>query len=445
VSLFAMHAALFGAAGPTLDLPLWSVTPFALLLLAIALLPLLAEHWWHENKSKALVVAIVAIPTALYLFLVNTPEQPTLAALSHEMLKYVYFILLLGSLYIVAGGIVIAGDVAATPLTNTAFLALGCVLANFIGTTGASVLLIRPVLRINQTRQHTGHLPIFFIFTVSNLGGLLTPLGDPPLFLGFLNGVSFFWTLSLWREWLLVNGIVLAIFFIWDTLALRRDGERRGVSPPVTESLAPSPLRLQGSLNLFFLAGIIGGVLAQGMLPDPWGELIGGITMAVMAILSWLLTPRPLRSANGFTWGPILEDAILFIGIFVTMVPALEILAANRDAFNISQPWQYFWLTGGLSAFLDNAPTYLTFATMAAGSSDFHQLMKSQPLILQAISCGAVFMGALTYIGNGPNFMVKAIAEQVGYKMPTFFGYLCYACLILGPVLVLVTFLFFRP
>jgi Na+/H+ antiporter NhaD/arsenite permease-like protein len=427
-----------GAAGPELDLPLWSIIPFVLLLLAIASLPLLAEHWWHQNKNKAIIVALLAVPTAIYLFLINTPANPTLSALGHEIVKYIYFILLLGSLYIVAGGIVIAGDIQGKPLTNTAILAFGCVLANLIGTTGASVLLIRPVLRINQTRQHTSHLPIFFIFTVSNLGGLLTPLGDPPLFLGFLNGVDFFWTLHLWREWMLVNGLVLGIFFIWDTLAYRRDGER-----PVHAPHTHSPVRLKGTINLLFLVGIIAGVLTQGALPDPWGELIGGIAMAAMAILSLLLTPRPLRHANGFTWGPILEVAILFIGIFVTMVPALEILAANRDAFNISQPWQYFWLTGGLSAFLDNAPTYLTFATMAAGSNNFAPLMHEQPLILQAISCGAVFMGALTYIGNGPNFMVKAIADQVGYKTPTFFGYFGYACAILLPVFVLVTFLFF--
>jgi len=327
------------------------------------------------------------------------------------------------------------------------FLAMGAVLANLIGTTGASVLLIRPVLRINSERQHTAHLPIFFIFTVSNLGGLLTPLGDPPLFLGFLNGVPFSWTLTLWPEWLLVNGVVLTLFLIWDTIAHGREPARASAR----DKSEAEPLRLRGLVNILFLAGIMGGVLLQGTLPSPRGEVAGGAVMLAMAVLSLLFTPRGLRAANAFTWEPIAEVAILFAGIFVTMVPALEILAGHGGALGISQPWQFFWLTGILSAFLDNAPTYLTFATMAAGSEDFALLVHGQvpgldgPLVLKAISCGAVFMGALTYIGNGPNFMVKAIADAAGYRTPSFFGYLAYSCLILLPVFVLVTILFFRP
>jgi Na+/H+ antiporter NhaD/arsenite permease-like protein len=441
---------LAAAVGPALDLPVWSVLPFVLLLLAIAVLPLAAEHWWHQNRNKALVAAVLAIPTAGYLFLVGLISgQATMPALGHEMANYVSFIVLLGSLYIVSGGIVVAGDLDGKPLTNTTLLGIGCVLANLIGTTGASALLIRPYLRINKKRRYTLHVPIFFIFTVSNLGGLLTPLGDPPLFLGYLHQVPFFWTFDLWREWLLVNAVVLGIFFIWDTLAWRRE-PKSGV-PGEPGAAARSPLRLQGLVNVPLLAGIMAGVLLQGVLPDLWSDLVGGGVMAAMALVSLTVTPKPLREANGFTWEPILEVAILFAGIFVTMVPALALLERHRDAFGITQPWQFFWLTGSLSAFLDNAPTYLTFATMAAGSSDFSVLVNDQvpgingPLVLQAISCGAVFMGALTYIGNGPNFMVKAIAEQSGYKMPAFFGFLAYACVILLPVFVLVTLIFFRP
>ncbi len=446
--ILTLPGAASAAGGAPLDLPVWSVAPFGLLLLSIAVLPLMAEHFWHNNRNKALVTALFGVPVAAYLigFQLAT-GRPAAAALLHEVGKYVSFIILLGSLYTVSGGIVLRGDLRATPLTNTAFLAFGAALANLIGTTGASVLLIRPVLRINRERRHTAHLPIFFIFTVSNVGGLLTPLGDPPLFLGFLNGVPFAWTLSLWPQWLVVNGAVLAVFFVWDTLAYRRES----AAALERDDREVEPLRLQGFVNLVLLAGVIGAVLLQGELPEPWGEVVGGAIMVVLALLSLLLTPGGLRAANDFTWEPIVEVAILFAGIFVAMVPALELLADHGQEFGVSQPWQFFWLTGGLSAFLDNAPTYLTFATMAAGADNFAPLVQGRvagldgPRVLAAISCGAVFMGALTYIGNGPNFMVKAIADKAGYKTPAFFGYLLYSCAVLLPVFVLVTFLFFRP
>jgi Na+/H+ antiporter NhaD/arsenite permease-like protein len=433
------HAA--GDHGP-LDLPIWSVVPFVALLLGIALLPLVAEHWWHQNKNKAIVSAVVGVPVLVYLFIVHlTTEQAALIPLGHEILKYVSFIVLLGSLYTVAGGIVFRGDLEPRPLTNTAILAFGCVLANMISTTGASVLLIRPLLRINKSRRHTSHLPIFFVFTVSNTGGLLTPLGDPPLFLGFLNGVPFTWTLTLWLPWLLVNGVLLAVLLVWDTIAYRREV----VGLVAGDSAPRQPLRVEGLVNLPLLAGIIAGVLVQGVVEGERGELIGAGVMVVMAGLSLWLTPQRLRAANDFTWHPIIEVAVLFAGIFVAMVPALELLKLHGKGLGIQEPWQYFWLTGGLSGFLDNAPTYLAFATMAGGDAPIGELTRSAPDLLAAISCGAVFMGALTYIGNGPNFMVKAIADSSGYSMPSFFGYLGYSCLILAPVLVIVTFVFFRP
>jgi Na+/H+ antiporter NhaD/arsenite permease-like protein len=370
-----------------------------------------------------------------------------MSVLAHEVKNYGAFIVLLASLYIVSGGIRITGDVRGLPTTNAAFLGSGAVLANLIGTTGASVLLIRPVLRINKQRQHTAHLSIFFIFIVSNLGGLLTPLGDPPLFLGFLHGVDFFWTLRLWPHWFVTNGIVLILFLIWDTIAYARENPQaiqRDIS-------AIEPLAIKGKIGLIFLAGIMAAVLLQGLGPASWREPAGAAVMVIMALLSLALTPAGLRRDNGFTWAPIIEVAILFAGIFITMVPALELLSARGQELGVSKPWQFFWITGTLSAFLDNAPTYLTFATLAAGSSDVSKLVANQapgldgPQVLAAISCGAVFMGAMTYIGNGPNFMIKAIADAAGWRTPTFFGYLVYSCLILLPVFGAVTWFFFNP
>jgi Na+/H+ antiporter NhaD/arsenite permease-like protein len=300
------------------------------------------------------------------------------------------------------------------------------------------MLLIRPLLHINQGRRHMAHLPVFFIFSVSNVGGLLTPLGDPPLFLGFLKGVDFFWTLSLWRQWLLVNGWVLAVFWTWETLVFRREAVQ------ATPSSNPERLSVKGAINFLFLAGILAAVLLESPyfeLRKPWGQII----MLAMALLSLALTPRGLRQANHFTWGPIIEVAVIFAGIFVAMVPALHLLRGRGPALGLNNlaPWQYFALTGGLSALLDNAPTYVAFATMAASPHDLDWLSVNRMLVLQAISCGAVFMGALTYIGNGPNFMVKAIAEETGVRTPSFFGYMVYSGLVLGPVLVLTALVFF--
>jgi Na+/H+ antiporter NhaD/arsenite permease-like protein len=433
------------------ELPVWSVVPFVLLLLAIAVLPLAAAHWWHRNRNRALVAAACALPVVGYLFYVQAATGwDATGPLVHELKNYAAFMTLLGALYVVSGGVRITGSLSPRPTTNATLLALGALLANLIGTTGASILLIRFVLRINQGRRHTAHLPIFFIFLVGNLGGLLTPLGDPPLFLGFLHGVPFAWTLTLWREWLVVNGVVLAVFWVWDLLAYRREGEPE----PRPEVRDAERLGVRGSVNLALLAGIMGGVLLQGYAPaawGEWGEAAGAGVMALAALLSLVLTPRGVRSANGFTWGPILEVAVLFAGIFVTMVPALELVSTRGRRLAAAEPWHYFWVTGLLSAVLDNAPTYLTFATTAARSTDFTALVEGRvpgldgPLVLRAISCGAVFMGALTYIGNGPNFLIKAIADEAGLRTPSFFGFLLYSAAILLPVFVLVTFVFFPP
>lgn len=432
-------------AGPTLPLPVWSVAPFVILLLAIAVLPLFAPHFWESNFKKGLVAGILAVPLAGYLC---SWGEAGVYALLHELGEYASFIILLGSLYTVAGCIALRGDIQGRPWINTAFLAVGAILANIIGTTGASILLIRPLLRINSQRKRVSHIPIFFIFIVSNLGGLLTPLGDPPLFLGFLKGVDFIWTLQLWPQWAVANGALLSLFLIWDFLAYSREA----ASDIQRDKTQIEPLRLEGLVNVIFLVGILVGVLAQSRqlagtaaLPKPAGEIV----MVIMAVLSWLFTPRTVRAANKFGWHPILEVAVLFAGIFVTMVPALVLLEQHgadlKQQLNVSEAWHYFWLTGILSSFLDNAPTYVTFATLAAQAENFDQLANNQPLILAAISCGAVFMGANTYIGNGPNFMVKAIAEDAKYKMPSFFGYMIYSGLILLPLFVVITLLFFPP
>lgn len=431
--------------------------PFVLVLLCIALVPLRFGHFWHLQRNKTLLMAVLALPVVAYLILIGpATEGESTHALLHALAEYASFIILLGALYTVAGGIVLRGDIQARPLTNTVFLALGAVLANFIGTTGASMLLIRPVLQINQERRQTRHIPVFFIFIVSNLGGVLTPLGDPPLFLGFLNGVDFFWTLRLTPHWLVANAIVLLIFFVWDTWAYRHES-----SEALAEDVAHiEPLRVRGLINLVFLAGILLAVLLQSeavseacraqlarlfpcpplRIARPWAEGL----MLLSALGSLWLTPRQLRADNGFSWGAIIEVAILFAGIFVTMVPALAWLSEHGPEFGIDQPWEYFWLTGMLSSFLDNAPTYMTLATLAAGPHDLGWLMVNNPHVLQAVSCGAVFMGANTYIGNGPNFMVKAIADEAGFHTPSFFGYMLYSGCILLPTFVLLTFIFFR-
>ena len=451
----------------TLDVPIWSVLPFVGLLLAIAVLPIVAGHFWHDNGKKALVVAIFAVPAAGYLLALKGGA----AALGHTLEEYISFVVLLGALYIVAGGKLVERNVPATALTNTGLLAAGAVLANFIGTTGASMILIRPYLRLNHGRKHGAHVPVFFIFVVSNLGGLLTPLGDPPLFLGYLRGVDFFWTFRLWPQWLLANGLVLAVFYVWDAWSWRREsvsvsggvvneGTAKGSHSPLTTYHSPIRFRLKGSRNLLFLAGIIAAILFQSptvseavtnflrrffLCPDltlvwPWGEGV----MALMGVLSLITTPRSLRRANSFGWGPLIEVAVLFAGIFITMVPAIALLARHRHQLNLTAPFEYFWLTGILSAFLDNAPTYVVFATIAAGEQPIGTLMTQAPHILGAISCGAVFLGAMTYIGNGPNFMVKAIAEERGFATPSFFGYMLYSGIVLVPIFLLISLLFFR-
>jgi len=411
-----------------------SAAPFGLLLAAVAILPLVAGHWWHKNRNKAIVAAGCAIPAAIYVL----TKAGGRAALGHELEGYVSFIVLLTALYTISGGVVLSGHLRPTSAVNVGFLATGALLANVIGTTGASMLLVRPLLRINAQRSRRAHVPVFFIFVVSNTGGLLTPLGDPPLFLGFLQGVPFDWTLGLWPQWLMVNGALLVVFAVWDRRADRVDKPNAFHPAKVGPT---GPLRLEGwKWNLPLMLGVAGVVLAKTLVPFPFGEL----GMLGLTGLSLAKTAKPLREANGFSWGPMAEVAILFAGIFVAMVPALALLEEHGGKAGITRGWQFFWLTGCLSSLLDNAPTYVSMATLAAGGNGLGWLATERPGLLAAISCGAVFMGGNSYIGNGPNFMVKAIAEENGYAMPSFGRYMLVAAMVLFPVFGLVTLVFFR-
>jgi len=405
------------------SVPLWAVIPFVVMLLGIAVLPLVAHRFWESNRNRAIFTAIVAAPMVVYL-LVAYP-----AGLLHSAHEYVSFIALLGSLYVIAGGIHLSGDLRAAPTTNLAILAIGAVLANLVGTTGASMLLVRTLLKTNAQRKHVAHIPFFFILIVSNCAGLLTPMGDPPLFLGYLRGVPFTWTLGLWPFWLCAVIYLLGAFWIVDRRAYAKE-QAPDVARDETERV---PLGVQGLINVPLLAGVIGAIF----LPTPWRELV----MVGLGVASVVLGPRPARKANGFTYAPILEVAILFAGIFVTMVPALALLEVRGAELGLTEAWQFFLTTGVLSSVLDNAPTYLTFLSTAtslpaeAGAA-LVPLTEGAvtEIFLVAISLGAVFMGANTYIGNGPNFMVKAIAEEVGYAMPSFFGYAARALAVLTPI-----------
>jgi len=440
------------------SLPLWSGFPFVGILLSIALFPLLAPQVWHHHFGK--ITAAWALLFVVPFLLAHHGEA--WHEIVHIYLKdYLPFIILLWSLYTVAGGILIEGAPAGTPRANTVMLALGTLIASWVGTTGASMLMIRPMLRMNGARQNKTHVVIFFIFLVSNMGGALTPLGDPPLFLGFLHGVPFFWTLKLLPEMLLVSATVLAAFFIMDTILYRREQSTK------REAKHSESIRIRGLHNVIFLAGIIGAVLFSGLVKLGEFEFLSvhlavqdelrDLILIVMGLLSLKFTAKEIRAGNGFTWGPIKEVAILFAGIFMTIIPMLAMLRAGSDgalAFIIGavrEPWQYFWASGSLSSFLDNAPTYLTLLNTALGRffpgqpelDAIHALIVEKEIYLKAISCGAVFMGANTYIGNAPNFMVKSIAEENGIKMPSFFGYMLYSMLILIPSFILVTFIFF--
>ncbi len=441
----------------------WAVIPFVILLLCIAILPLIhkTEHWWEDNKNRLLVSLLLSVVVLFYYWVVHPGvidhethklEKGFMAVhlvLKHAILmEYIPFIVLLFSLYVISGGIQLKGDLPAKPMTNTMFLAVGAGIASFVGTTGAAMLLIRPLLQTNRERKYVKHTVIFFIFLVCNIGGCLLPIGDPPLFLGYLKGIPFTWTFILWPQWLAVNLILLVIYFIWDSKLYAKE-ESRDIKRDDTQV---EKLQLNGKINLIFLLGV---VLSVALL-IPGKPLLGKegnpivfdfcreIVMFVFVALSLKFTPKGLREENKFNYVAIGEVAALFIGIFITMQVPVEILNVKGPDMGVSSPAQFFWFTGILSSFLDNAPTYVVFfetaRTLATPEGDIVVAGMLSQEILVAISLGAVFMGANSYIGNGPNFMVKSIAEQSGVKMPSFFGYMGYSAVFLIPIFIILTF-----
>jgi Na+/H+ antiporter NhaD/arsenite permease-like protein len=435
---------------------IWAI-PFVGILLSIALFPLLRPHFWehHHGKVAAFWALLLLVPLAIL-----GGFEPALEALIHTLLiEYLPFILLLLALYTVAGGIVLRGNLHGSPAVNTALLGVGTVLASIAGTTGAAMVMIRPVLRANDDRKRNVHIVIFFIFLVANIGGSLTPLGDPPLFLGFLRGVDFFWTTThLFPETLFVAIPLLVLFYILDTAIYRRDGHSKPDPTP-----DDAPLRLSGWLNIILLGVIIAAILMSASASlGTWSiygteveieNVLRDLIMIAVTFVALAVTPAEDRKANDFSWVPIKEVAKLFAGIFVTIIPVLAMLRAGAagafaplvalvtDSTGAHHEAAFFWMTGFLSSFLDNAPTYIVFFELAGG--DAAKLMTEDALTLIAISAGAVFMGAMTYIGNAPNFMVYAIARQAGVRMPSFFGYMAWSCTILLPLFILLTFFAF--
>ena len=427
----------------------WTLIPFALMLLMIAVAPLVASEFWESNRNKLICTLIISVPTAIYLIVAGLGHN-----LSHQILSdYVPFIILLLSLFVVTGGIQIKGDVVASPLVNSIILGAGFVLASFMGTTGAAMLLIRPLIEINKQRTRKTHIILFFIAMVANAGGVLSPLGDPPLFLLYLRGAPFGWFSSLLPEWIFVGLCLLMIFAVWDSIEYRREPVS-AIKADITEI---SPIRIKGRLNFFWLACIIASVVflnehyipAMGRSESFFAvRYLREIALLAIIAASWFTTKASVRKGNNFSWAPIAEVAILFIGIFTTMTPALIFLNEHAASLGLSRPFQFYYSTGLLSSFLDNSPTAVAFHSVASGldlsayAGETFVAGIPEPL-LAAISLGAVFFGAMTYIGNGPNFMVKAIAEQSGIKMPSFFGYMAkFSLIVLLPVLIIAQLIF---
>ncbi|MDX9892531.1 MAG: sodium:proton antiporter [Bacteroidales bacterium] len=427
------------------SIPIWALIPFILMLAMIAVGPLMFHHWWENNKNKLIVSLVLGVPMAIYLIVNGMTHE-----LVHQvMFDYIPFIILLGALFTITGGIHLRGDIQAKPLNNLIFLAIGAVLASIMGTTGAAMLLIRPVIKTNSQRKYTVHTILFFIAIVANAGGLLTPLGDPPLFLLYLRGAPFDWFFHLLPEWAFVNGLLLIVFFFVDQYFYKKEP---GPNIAMDKALI-QPISLRGNINFVFLVGVILSVafLNQQYLPfvktNAYFGFIREVVILSMALLSIKFTKKAYRNANKFTWEPIKEVAFLFLGIFVTMVPALIFLSQNATSIGIHSASQFYYATGALSSFLDNAPTAVSFHNLALGLNEVHpgaNIVAGVPeLLLTAISLGAVFFGAMTYIGNGPNFMVKAIAEENNISMPSFFGYMFkFTLIVLLPIYILTQLIF---
>lgn len=426
-----------------LNIPLLSMVPFVLMLGSIAVFPLFFNHWWEKNRNKLIVAVILSIPIIIYL--VST-------GLTHKLFEtmifdYVPFIILLGSLFTITGGIYLTGDIAAKPIINTAFLAIGAVLASFMGTTGAAMLLIRPLIQTNRQREFKVHTILFFIGIVANCGGLLTPLGDPPLFLMYLRGTPFTWFFNLAPEWFAANLILLLMYFVVDSYYYKKE-KPENISRDVTRI---KPLKLEGKLNFLWLAGVVLAVafLNAQYIPaihhNEALKFIREIVIVLMGAASLMFTPKLTRTSNNFTWGPIEEVAYLFFGIFITMVPCILYLEANAKTLGVTMAHQFYYATGALSSVLDNTPTAVTFYSLALGLGQSSATMVAGiPVeLMKAIAVAAVFFGSMTYIGNGPNFMVKAVAEENNIKMPDFFSYIFkFSLIVLLPVFIIVELFF---
>ena len=457
------EAAEEGAA--TVSAPLWLCLPFAALLMSIAVFPLVKPLWWEKHQGW--VVAALAVLFLIPFGLLNGAAASAETALECIVNDYLPFIVLLFGLFCVAGNITLTGDLAGSPRVNVALLLFGTLLSSWVGTTGASMLMVRPLIKMNSWRKRKRHIMVFFIFLISNIGGCLTPIGDPPLLMGFSRGVPFFWSLRLFPVMLFNTVILLCAFYWLDMQAYRRDiaaGMKPDISRPGTE------VRIRGLHNLVFLVMIVAAVILSGTLPTlpafqtadgrvlgltlPGGveltapSVIEMVIILAAALLSFRTTDASVRKENHFTWGAIREVAVLFVGIFLTMQPALLLLKAHGASLGLKTPMEMFWATGALSSFLDNTPTYLVFLTTACALNFTEGVATTlgtvPPAMLSAISCGAVFMGANTYIGNAPNFMVKAISDENGIRMPSFFGYLLWSLVFLGPVFLLDALIFFR-
>ncbi|MCW8850356.1 MAG: sodium:proton antiporter [Melioribacteraceae bacterium] len=426
-----------------LNVSIFSIIPFLLMLAAIAVLPLKFNHFWEKNRNKLYIAILLSFPVVAYLLYNNFGHE-----LFHTMIfDYLPFIILLGSLFTITGGILLTGDIEATPLTNTIFLGVGAVLASFMGTTGAAMLLVRPIIKTNSERKFKVHTILFFIGIVANCGGLLTPLGDPPLFMMYLRGTPFTWFLSLFQPWLFTNILLLIIYFFVDTYYHKKEPQ----SAILRDMSVVKPINIRGKRNFIFLLGV---VLSVAFINDQYFSIIAAnhyfmfvreLIIILMGYLSILFTPKLLRVSNNFSWGPIEEVAYLFLGIFITMVPALLYLQSNAESLGINTEIQFYYFTGLLSSFLDNTPTAVTFHSLALGLEQTTGIIVAGiwEEFLKAICLGAVFFGSMTYIGNGPNFMIKAIAEDNNIKMPDFFSYMFkFSLIVLLPVFILVEILF---
>ena len=437
-----------------MEIPFWILLPFVAMLLCIAIAPLVAEEKWEKNLNKFAVSMVLGSVVAIWMVTNNNAENEFTHKLVHQMVfDYVPFILLLTALFVVTGGIHVKGDIQATPKVNTLILAIGFVLASLMGTTGAAMLLIRPLLATNSQRKYTTHTVLFFIALVANTGGLLTPLGDPPLFLLYLRGAEFTWFLSLLPIWAFVGISLLVIYFLLDTYYYTK---REALEHLMHDAREQEPIRIDGNINFLWLACVVASVMFinSGYIPAMGEEhapiyikLLREIVLVAIIFLSLYTTKKQVREANHYSWAPIIEVAVLFVGIFATMTPALIYLNANAANLGLTQPWQFYYSAGTLSSFLDNAPTAVAFHSVATGlpmTEGVPMVAGVQEVLLKAIATASVFFGAMTYIGNGPNFMVKAIAEESGLRMPSFFGYMFkFSLVVLLPLYIIIQLIFF--